>query len=397
MKTTISSDALTRVCNILTEARKPTAPRVELTRFELALLADGVATNSDIGDYLITSEFRAYSSIEYFFEELFAPLEIAQQFIFRRPVDPLDEVHGTQGLSAVDATAFLIGLQGLGLQVDPSRLVEKLSDALKDRHSLTGNELEIVLYGNYVNRRRVVLKARPTESGGAKRETTHEDEAGFRFAMQWEGDSVVKLEVLGSLYEVPKPQEHVKCDYCGHEYLTNNTAEARIHQDVHTRRQEMFDPEPEQRFASHLATDVGGERVDHKSPLWMHGAVLERAFEFKREFRYDFVQWPGSSVTRAGEEWVGWLFAADAKGTIAGACAFMNRDAAAAVPDWSLQWVWLAPKFRRSGFLDARWAEFLKLYGDFDIEHPLSEAMQAFVRKHGTEKQKAALPAAVHE
>lgn len=271
--------------------------------------------------------------------------------------------------------------------------MDKLSDALKDRRSLTGNELEIVLYGTSVNRRKFVLKAWPSESGGAKRETNHGDEAGFRFAMQWEGDSVVKLEVLGPLYEVPKPQEHVKCDYCGHEYLTNNTAEARNHQAVHTQRQEMFDPEPEQRFASHLATEANGERVGQNSPLWMHGAVLERAFEFKREFRYDFVQWDGSKVTRAGEEWEGWLFAADSEGTIAGACAFMNRVAAVAVPDWSLQWVWLAPKFRRSGFLETRWEEFLKLYGDFDIEPPLSDAMQAFVRKHGTEKQKAALSA----
>ena len=58
----------------------------------------------------------------------------------------------------------------------------------------------------------------------------------------------------------------------------------------------------------------------------MHGAVYERALEFKREFRYDFVQWDGSSTMRAGDNWQGWLFAAD-MGTIAGACGCMRVHA----------------------------------------------------------------------
>lgn len=44
------------------------------------------------------------------------------------------------------------------------------------------------------------------------------------------------------------------------------------------------------------------------------------------------------------------------------------------------------------GLLEARWADLLQRYGDFDLEKPLSEAMVAFLWKHGSEAQRASLP-----
>ncbi|MNJ44748.1 hypothetical protein D3C77_398130 [compost metagenome] len=201
----------------------------------------------------------------------------------------------------------------------------------------------------------------------------------------------MRLEVQGPRYLEPKPQVLTRCEYCGHTYMTNNSKDERIHREVHSRKEQMIDPQPDLRLASLLPLDGCGELVDQEAPLWMHGAVYERALEFKREFGYDAVQWDGSSNNRAGEDWQGWLFAADTEGTIAGACAFMRRDGAVDGPRWSLQWIWLAPKYRRSGFLESRWPSFLEAYGDFEIETPLSPAMQSFVRKHGTQSQKTAL------
>jgi hypothetical protein len=57
--------------------------------------------------------------------------------------------------------------------------------------------------------------------------------------------------------------------------------------------------------------------------------------------------------------------------------AFNRQD-----DEWVLGWVWLRPERRRHGLLLARWPDFLQKYGDFWIEHPLCEAMQAFVQKH---------------
>ncbi|MBF8765826.1 GNAT family N-acetyltransferase [Pseudomonas putida] len=393
MATNVSSETLTKLCEILVEERKA-SPRGEgLTRFEREVLKEGVAKNLDIGDYLITTETRALAIIEYIFEDLLMPFGIAQQSVGRRPVDPEDDITLTQALTAFDATALIIGLERLGLQVDPSRLVRELTKALEGREVLTSNELEIVLYDHYAGRRRTVLNAAQGPIHPMWTETTHQDEAGYRFTMKWDGDVVVWLEVLGPRYRKPEPQEHTVCEYCGHSYYTNNSQETRIHSEVHSRKKQMIDPQPDEQFAERL-TNLGraGELVDQDSPFWMHGAVCDRAFEFKREFKYDFVKWDGSSTRRAGEDWQGWLFAAYDMGTIAGACGFMRRDGAVEGPEWSLQWIWVAPKYRRAGLLEARWPSFLQAYGDFDIERPLSPAMQAFVRKHGTQSQKAALP-----
>ncbi|MCU9528032.1 hypothetical protein [Pseudomonas mosselii] len=395
MATNISSETLTKLCEILVEERKA-SPRGEgLTRFEREVLKEGVARNTDIGDYLITTETRAFSSIENLYEELLNPFEIAQQYAGRRPVDPEDDITLTQALTAMDATALIIGLERLGLQVDPSRLVRELSKRLEGREVLTSNELEIVLYDYYSGRHRTVLNAAQGPIHPLWPETTHQDDAGYRFTMKWDGDAVVWLEVLGPKYRKPEPQEYTVCDYCGHSYFTNNTAEARIHDEVHSRKRQMIDPQPDKQLVERIAAlDHAGELVDQGSPLWMHGAVYDRALEFKREFKYDFVQWDGSSRKCAGADWQGWLFAADDQGTIGGACAFMRRNGAVDGPEWSLQWVWVAPKFRRVGLLESRWPSFLQAYGDFEIERPLSPAMQAFVRKHGTQSQRAALPTA---
>jgi hypothetical protein len=55
-----------------------------------------------------------------------------------------------------------------------------------------------------------------------------------------------------------------------------------------------------------------------------------------------------------------------------------------------MQWVWLCPPARRSGALSRRWLDLLERYGDFELDQPLSEAMQAFIAIHGTPKQRAA-------
>lgn len=389
MTSTISTDALTKLCQILTEKRAPLRAQSVLTRFERELLQAGVAINFDLRDYLISTETRCCSSIEHLAEQLFGPFAISQQYLFRRPIDPNDEVAGSAGLIAVDIAAFLIGLESLGLQVDPSRLVKHLSPKLKGQSLLTNSEFEVEMYAHYMGKQKVRLQA-VRDPVTTLRESCHTDALGYRYQMLWQGEAVVSLEVLGPHYQPPEVQELVRCEYCGYEYMTNNTAEARIHAEVHGRYQKLYDPAPDQRFADHRASHVSGEgeRVDPESPVWMHGEVYERAAEFRREFSYDFVQWPGSWMKPADEGWEGHLFALGEEGTVAGACAFMQSAPDKENPGWALQWIWVAPKYRRSGLLEARWPEFLTLYGDFHIEHPISPAMQEFVRKNGTDRQK---------
>jgi len=57
-----------------------------------------------------------------------------------------------------------------------------------------------------------------------------------------------------------------------------------------------------------------------------------------------------------------------------------------------LTWIWVAPGARRTGLLKARWSSFLKEFGSFHIEHPLSDAMQAFMQKYGSQDVLLAAP-----
>lgn len=105
-----------------------------------------------------------------------------------------------------------------------------------------------------------------------------------------------------------------------------------------------------------------GERVDVNAPVWMHREVYGRALRFKRDFGYDFVQWPfvrkGSDIDPS---WVGHSFATS-EGVIDGACAFRYEDR-----EWVLGWVWVRPERRRSAVLSERWPAFVEKYGDFWI------------------------------
>jgi hypothetical protein len=45
------------------------------------------------------------------------------------------------------------------------------------------------------------------------------------------------------------------------------------------------------------------------------------------------------------------------------------------------------PERRRHGLLASRWPHFLAEFGDFWIEHPISDQMMAFLAQHGSQGQ----------
>ncbi|WP_319049424.1 hypothetical protein [Pseudomonas aeruginosa] len=393
MTHSISGTTLTRLAQLLIEPRSQYRSRSDLSRFEQTLLNEGVASNFSIGENLSITERRNAGAIERFFEELFGPLGIPQQVIWRRPERPEDDLEGEVGLNAVDATGLLIRLQSIGVQVDPTRLVRALAPSLEEKRSMTRGELEVALYDSLLGRQRTVLTATEASTGTPERVTQHVDEAGYRFTIEWMRETVVRLEVRGPQYVEEEKRECVRCDFCGCMYETHNAADARVHEKLHNLKVQLHEPAPNSALACRLVEfGSSGERVTHDEPLWMHGEVYSRAAEFRREMRFDFVQWDGSSTKPAGEDWEGWLFAADRLGTIAGACAFMKVETAEGKAGWSLQWAWIAPRYRRTGLLTARWPAFLEAYGDFEVEPPYSDAMALFLQKHGTVAQKAWLP-----
>ncbi|MCO8166243.1 hypothetical protein NJC40_00415 [Pseudomonas sp. 21LCFQ02] len=391
MATVVKSEVLTVLCTLLKESVQPSRPPTKLIAFERRLLKDGMTTSTPLGDYLILSERRGYNSIERLFEELLEPLEIPKQWVYISPEFPEDEAYGYPGLTAVDAVALLIELEHLGLQVHPQNLIAVLACELGKKQLLTQSELLIVRYDQDRRKRQITLRADLKAVGSDISTTHHTDANGYQVTMTWAGSVAIQLQVQGPDYVEPLPQEFVTCEYCKHQYLTNDSMEARAHASEHEWTEQLFDPVPDARFAERLASSAHAELVDSSSPLWMHEAVYQRARAFRREFRYDRVQWDGSNERRASEGWHGYLFAGDSYGTIAGACGFYHGRSDQEAGQWGLHWIWLAPKFRHQGILKAHWADFLSRYGEFYVEPPISEAMQGFIRKHGSDCQKMQL------
>ncbi len=92
-----------------------------------------------------------------------------------------------------------------------------------------------------------------------------------------------------------------------------------------------------------------------------------------REMHYDFpIAMPTGADDRAFV-WVGNEYDMDA----IGACAFQFIAGAP-----TLTWVWFHPFERNQGHLTRAWRYFRGRYAGFEIEHPLSEAMAGFLRRH---------------
>ena len=135
-----------------------------------------------------------------------------------------------------------------------------------------------------------------------------------------------------------------------------------------------------------------------------HKDVLEvYAHYFRREFRYDFVQFSASEesikynyTTQKYErnDFVGWLFTCsensyrDSIGMVktVGGCCFRYREYSNAPPGWALCWIWLHPYYRQRGILSKNWKLFQQEFGqNFDVEPPFSKAMASFLSKVGYE------------
>lgn len=178
------------------------------------------------------------------------------------------------------------------------------------------------------------------------------------------------------------------CRYCGFHYVPDHPEDRARHNSYHAEARMVIDPEDEPRFQ--LELEYGdAQLVTMCSPPWKHEEVYMRARQLARELRcFDSVPW-GSPYGHDDPHHVGLLLddltETFPHGTIVGACAFCWRD-----NHWALQWVWLCPKARRMGILTKWWFVFRRVFGDdFEVDEPLSDAMAAFVLKHGSPQQKA--------
>lgn len=188
------------------------------------------------------------------------------------------------------------------------------------------------------------------------------------------------LKVSAPKYrKTPEPQS-TTCSDCGFSYMRGERLDNQEHRRHHRLHMALINPTKNAQFDKARKLDAGVAWVHAHSPAWKHLEMYRRALAFKRELGYDFPQWGEKPEDNAGAE--GYLFA-DEDSRIVGACAFRLQQEARR--PWRMDWIWLCPAARRKGYLERHWLHFRQRFGEFDVEHPLSPAMQEFLRKHGEE------------
>ena len=384
MPKTVDSTVLQAILDSLSRPTKPSNKKAAAQLLS-RITNDGWATLPDIEDIFYLTDVRVDDLRQSIDARSWCDLfEIPIVTTFDRPGKNQGSVMGSQSIAAFDVAGLLIELERVGYAIDPAPLVDLLFDPTSRLERLTSNQLSVFWYRQMRHKwEPLVISA---EMGGRRiiRTIKLVTDTGYKVEA-WIGEDgmPVGIEVRAPKYRRrPEPVREI-CEVCGYEWSRGDTDSSAAHRREHKKRLRYLDPQPVKRFVQAIDADDNAERVTFDSPQWKHREIHLRALAFKREFGYDFVQW-GSPTGDDDPDVQGFLFN-DGQGKIAGACAFRRRiydDQAW----WALQWVWIAPKYRRSGLLSDRWLRLRREFGDFHVEPPVSESMAAFLRNMGDEK-----------
>lgn len=320
-------------------------------------------------------------------------LEIPWRTVYKRPRYLSAGAAATNALTLADAACLFVRMEEMGFDSHPERLVEHGLRAQKDLTHVTDSEWTLLSYPK--RRLKEEFSARSDAQNDEGEWVPHnwKDALGRRIEFTLVGKQPHLLTVIGPKYRRHAPQVSTTCPECGCRYTKGDPEGALFHRSEHARVMRFMNPRPLAAFRTRLEMQADPELVTGDSPIWMHREVHQRALWFKSEFQYDFLQWEGSLRKKnLRQESHGYLLADHTDtygpGAAVGACAFWHEG-----DKWRMRWIWVCPSMRHSGVLTRRWAEFLQRYGDFEIDTPLSDAMAAFVNKHGTAKQKQYLQA----
>lgn len=348
---------------------------------EAAAIAQRFMSFSDIEDLLLAYGLR-WPAHELPLEQIVKHVGIEPVFSFYRPRRKGGDTMGFECLRLEDAARLLVTIERMGLAINPEPLVRAVAEPLAKADRLTVAELDAYQYAaRRLKWPPLLLDGAPERILRACSRDRHRTPAGFR-AEAWRDldGAIVRIEVRAPRYRSPGPTQDVVCASCGMEYTRGDPESSAAHRREHKTRMRVLDPEPCERLLTARLTEPEPTIVRSTSPTWKHREMYQRARAFKREFHYDFVQW--GSGRRDEDPDVHGILLDMPDGRIAGACAFRWRENEnLPAPFWGLQWVWIAPPFRRQGVLSSRWEMMRERFGDFLVEGPVSEAMQAFLAR----------------
>jgi hypothetical protein len=308
------------------------------------------------------------------YNKVFDYFDIHIEYMYGKPKSEENETFSIPAISVENLAMFLILLERIGFYTDATYLVDKLLPSIKTKTKIKKSELDIFWFHktHYKNYSITLSTEKWIELVCFNIEI--KNEKGFKINAKLDKENnPVFLEISAPKFKRKPHPVQTSCPDCGVIWFKGDTSSSASHRKIHKRLMNFLNPQPVQLLLNSNINSVGYIVVRADSPKWQHKEMYERAFAFKKEFSYDFIQWEipkGDSNPNV----FGYLFI-DVNNAIIGACSFRLRDF-----DWGLQWIWICPKERRKKHLSHKWKMFKEKFGNFIVEPPISTEMKAFIK-----------------
>lgn len=293
-----------------------------------------------------------------------------------------------QGMRANDVALFLMLLEQIGFECDASYLINLLRPEIltKGKKALTRSELAITTFEKKRHRHGELYlladreKNLPLESKIMGRITTR---LGYGLTMKQNSDGqIVSICIRSPKQPRERPETKMeRCPDCGVSWEKGDPDSSYAHRQQHQKLMRYLHPQPHKQYLRAMQTEQMPGLVSWRSAGWKHREMHNRALAFKREMQYESCQWAAPGQPRDRDA-VGYLVANE-EGAIIGAYCFRERTRLNQSKQWTLDWIWICPKHRRMGHLARRWKGLREAFGDFAIEHPVSDEMKLFLSKQG--------------
>lgn len=357
------------VWNVL---RKPVT-RVNAPPRWTRFLKEGWVLWHDLEDILLMQDHRLGCMSGIRLEDLCRVLGYQTRSVAYRPRATSTSASLFDAFDLFEVAALLADLERLGFTTNASTLVASILPAIPKGGLISAAQLEVFWFAK--TRHKGVIEVEAERSDKTWDRIDDEILPTGQRAEVWfdkEGRPVT-IKVFGAKYRRRKKPSEVVCPDCGVTWYKGDTDSSARHRAEHKKRMKVLDPAPSPDVLARRQENDAPEHVAYASPRWMHDVMDELALYFRRETKYGFCGW--GVVYENDFKAQGYLFTSP-DGAIIGAAAFRWRAYTDAPDGWALQWVYVVPKYRRTGVLRSRWAEFRERFGGFHVEGPISPNMQ---------------------
>ena len=167
---------------------------------------------------------------------------------------------------------------------------------------------------------------------------------------------------------------HDGCPVCSFSYIKGALEDELQHRAYHRETLEVFEPSADAALSREHALHGRFVPVTAASARWLHRRLYNIARMLNRENGYDFIMWGED-----GDDGDGYIITSPT-GRALGGCSMRWRDDwEDAPPVWALQWIWIAPPYRRQGLMRDTWTMLTGKYGAVFPEPPYSLAAARFL------------------